>query len=419
MSCRMSLRNKRIAILNDSTKYGRLTIMQQPIVHTYSLGELYTERKEKGDPSLPILTVSIHAGVSEGELDEDKLGKKVKRIADKTQYKTARKGDLVFNMMRAWQGAIGVVRSDGLVSPAYIVAKPNEKIWPEYMDYCMKTPRMIHVIHRQSYGVTDFRLRLYWDSFTPITCQLPTLPEQQKIAAILSTQDKVIELKEKLLVQKQQQKKYLMQQLLTGKKRLPGFDRKWNYVKANEIFKSIVDKSHGGKLEVLSSTQDKGIVPRSQVDIDIKYDENSLSTYKKVCEGDFVISLRSFQGGIEYSNYAGIVSPAYTVLRAIVKIDAGYYKQFFKSSNYIKRLNVAVYGIRDGKQISYDDFGQIKIPVPPIEEQREVAKILSTADHEIDLLQKSIEAEKQKKKALMQLLLMGKARVEDEQRQDG
>lgn len=156
---------------------------------------------------------------------------------------------------------------------------------------CMKTPRMIHAIHRQSYGVTDFRLRLYWDSFTPITCQLPTLPEQQKIAAILSTQDKVIELKEKLLVQKQQQKKYLMQQLLTGKKRLPGFDRKWNYVKANEIFKSIVDKSHDGKLEVLSSTQDKGIVPRSQVDIDIKYNENSLSTYKKVCEGDFVIWL--------------------------------------------------------------------------------------------------------------------------------
>lgn len=235
--------------------------------------------------------------------------------------------------------------------------------------------------------------------------------EQQKIAAILSTQDKVIELKEKLLAQKQQQKKYLMQQLLTGKKRLLGFDRKWNYVKANEIFKSIVDKNHDSKLEVLSSTQDKGIVPRSQVDIDIKYNENSLSTYKKVCEGDFVISLRSFQGGIEYSNYAGIVSPAYTVLRAIVKIDAGYYKQFFKSSNYIKRLNVAVYGIRDGKQISYDDFGQIKIPVPPIEEQREVAKILSTADHEIDLLQKSIEAEKQKKKALMQLLLTEKVSV--------
>ena len=82
---------------------------------------------------------------------------------------------------------------------------------------------MIHAIHRQSYGVTDFRLRLYWDSFTPITCQLPTLPEQQKIAAILSTQDKVIELKEKLLAQKQQQKKYLMQQLLMPKNKEKSF----------------------------------------------------------------------------------------------------------------------------------------------------------------------------------------------------
>lgn len=244
----MSLRNKRIAILNDSTKYGRLTIMQQPIVHTYSLGELYTERKEKGDPSLPILTVSIHAGVSEGELDEDKLGKKVKRIADKTQYKTARKGDLVFNMMRAWQGAIGVVRSDGLVSPAYIVAKPNEKIWPEYMDYCMKTPRMIHAIHRQSYGVTDFRLRLYWDSFTPITCQLPPLPEQQKIATILSTQDKVIELKEKLLAQKQQQKKYLMQQLLMPKNK----EKSFKSIHLSDISRLIKKHVDGQKFNYVS-----------------------------------------------------------------------------------------------------------------------------------------------------------------------
>lgn len=287
----------------------------------------------------------------------------------------------------------------------------NDLVDIDYLIYYFLTKRGTDILEAASPGGAGRNRTLGQERFLKSKITLPPLSEQQKIAAILSTQDKVIELKEKLLAQKQQQKKYLMQQLLTGKKRLPGFDRKWNYVKANEIFKSIVDKSHGGKLEVLSSTQDKGIVPRSQVDIDIKYNENSLSTYKKVCEGDFVISLRSFQGGIEYSNYAGIVSPAYTVLRAIVKIDAGYYKQFFKSSNYIKRLNVAVYGIRDGKQISYDDFGQIKIPVPPIEEQREVAKVLSTADHEIDLLQKSIEAEKQKKKALMQLLLTGKVRV--------
>lgn len=329
----------------------------------------------------------------------------------------------ILNVVFAWEQAITKTTENelGMIgSHRFPMYRPkNDLVDIDYLIYYFLTKRGTDILEAASPGGAGRNRTLGQERFLKSKITLPPLPEQQKIATILSTQDKVIELKEKLLAQKQQQKKYLMQQLLTGKKRLPGFDRKWNYVKANEIFKSIVDKSHGGKLEVLSSTQDKGIVPRSQVDIDIKYDENSLSTYKKVCEGDFVISLRSFQGGIEYSNYAGIVSPAYTVLRAIVKIDAGYYKQFFKSSNYIKRLNVAVYGIRDGKQISYDDFGQIKIPVPPIEEQREVAKILSTADYEIDLLQKSIEAEKQKKKALMQLLLMGKARVEDEQRQDG
>lgn len=321
----------------------------------------------------------------------------------------------ILNVVFAWEQAVTKTTENeiGMIgSHRFPMYRPkNDLVDIDYLIYYFLTKRGTDILEAASPGGAGRNRTLGQERFLKSKITLPPLPEQQKIAAILSTQDKVIELKEKLLVQKQQQKKYLMQQLLTGKKRLPGFDRKWNYVKANEIFKSIVDKSHDGKLEVLSSTQDKGIVPRSQVDIDIKYNENSLSTYKKVCEGDFVISLRSFQGGIEYSNYAGIVSPAYTVLRAIVKIDAGYYKQFFKSSNYIKRLNVAVYGIRDGKQISYDDFGQIKIPVPPIEEQREVAKILSTADHEIDLLQKSIEAEKQKKKALMQLLLTGKVRV--------
>ena len=329
-------------------------------------------------------------------------------------YFVVHAGDFLISKRQIAHGACGIVPEslDGaVVSNEYNVFVPQKETNIEFFFLIMQLPYYKRLFYLMSDGVHIEKLLFKTNDWMKRSLSLPPLHEQQKIATILSTQDKVIELNEKLLAQKQQQKKYLMQQLLTGKKRLPGFDRKWNYVKANEIFKSIVDKSHDGKLEVLSSTQDKGIVPRSQVDIDIKYNENSLSTYKKVCEGDFVISLRSFQGGIEYSNYAGIVSPAYTVLRAIVKIDNGYYKQFFKSSNYIKRLNVAVYGIRDGKQISYDDFGQIKIPVPLLEEQREVAKILSTADHEIDLLQKSIEAEKQKKKALMQLLLTGKVSV--------
>ena len=377
----------------------------------YTFGDIYTERKEPGDENLPLLMVSIHSGVSDGEVDAAELPKQVKRIEDKSQYKKAVSGDLVFNMMRAWQGAIGTVRTTGMVSPAYIVAEPNDKVYPLFMDYYSRTPQMINQIDRQSYGVTDFRKRLYWDSFAPIGCILPPIEEQQKIAAILTTQDRVIELKEKRLAEKRRQKKYLMQQLLTGKKRLPGFSGAWSFPKAKELFQSVSDKDHNGDLAVLSSTQDRGIVPRVEVDIDIKYDACSLVNYKKVSKGNFVISLRSFQGGIEYSAYTGLVSPAYTVLSSRKEMSDGYYKQFFKSTDYINRLNVAVYGIRDGKQISYEDFGRLQIPYPPIKEQDAIAEVLSTADREIDLLRQDIEQEKQKKKALMQLLLTGIVRV--------
>lgn len=245
------------------------------------------------------------------------------------------------------------------------------------------------------------------------TYQVPWAPdeEQERISTILTTQDKVIKRKETRLAEKQRQKKYLMQQLLTGKKRLPGFYGAWSFPKAKELFQSVSDKDHNGDLAVLSSTQDRGIVPRDEVDIDIKYDACSLVNYKKVSKGNFVISLRSFQGGIEYSTYTGLVSPAYTVLSSRKEISDGYYKQFFKSTDYINRLNVAVYGIRDGKQISYEDFGRLRIPYPPIKEQDAIAEVLSAADREIDLLRQDIEQEKQKKKALMQLLLTGIVRV--------
>lgn len=300
--------------------------------------------------------------------------------------------------------------ADILVSSEYPVFTASQRANLGFLIPILnETARFRYFCRTQKLGGT--RTRLYFKNLEEYHMGMPPLEEQQKIAAILTTQDKVIELKEKLLAEKQRQKKYLCQQLLTGKKRLPGFSGKWKKVKAKEIFKNITDKSHNGQLEVLSATQDRGIIPRSQVDIDIKFDEASLPSYKKVEKGNFVISLRSFQGGIEYSEYTGIVSPAYTVLTSKNKIDDGYYKQYFKSAYYIARLQVAVYGIRDGKQIGYDDFGFIEVHYPPVDEQSAIAEILSTADQEISILQKSIEAEKQKKKALMQLLLTGIVRV--------
>ena len=321
----------------------------------------------------------------------------------------------IVNIVFAWEQAIGKTTQSevGMIgSHRFPMYRPvSDRVDVDYLISYFLTKRGTDILEAASPGGAGRNKTLGQDRFLKSKVILPPIEEQHKIAAILITQDKVIELKEKRLAEKQRQKKYLMQQLLTGKKRLPGFYGAWSFPKAKELFQSVSDKDHNGDLAVLSSTQDRGIVPRDEVDIDIKYDACSLVNYKKVSKGNFVISLRSFQGGIEYSTYTGLVSPAYTVLSSRKEISDGYYKQFFKSTDYINRLNVAVYGIRDGKQISYEDFGRLRIPYPPIKEQDAIAEVLSTADHEIDLLQQDIEQEKQKKKALMQLLLTGIVRV--------
>lgn len=190
------------------------------------------------------------------------------------------------------------------------VLRGTELCETEWFYYAYQHKSLFDAITRQGAG----RYKLTKEALIKLPLQCPPIEEQRKIISILTTQDKVIDLKEKLLGEKQRQKKYLMQQLLTGKKRLPGFYGAWSFPKAKEIFQSVSDKDHKGDLAVLSSTQDRGIVPRDEVDIDIKYDACSLVNYKKVSKGNFVISLRSFQGGIECSTYTGLVSPAYTVL---------------------------------------------------------------------------------------------------------
>ena len=181
--------------------------------------------------------------------------------------------------------------------------------------------------------------------------------------------------------------------------------------KAKDVFYSVTNKKHNGQFEVLSATQDRGVIPRSQVDIDIKYSEESVSGYKKVDKGDFVISLRSFQGGIEYSEYEGLVSPAYTVLKNKLPICDGYYKAYFKTNDYINRLNKGTYGIRDGKQVGFEDFGDMVIHYPSLAEQEKIAEILDTQDKLIALKEKRIAEKKQQKKYLMQQLLTGKKRL--------
>lgn len=239
---------------------------------------------------------------------------------------------------------------------------------------------------------------------------LPPLAEQEKIAEILSTWDKAIEKQTQLIQKLELRKKGLMQQLLTGKKRLPGFTDEWKKVKAGLIFKSVSIRSNKQEI-LLSATQEHGVIPRDMLESRVTMPTGDLSSFKLVDVGDFVISLRSFEGGIEYSQYRGVVSPAYTVLKKALDVDSAFYKAYFKSNDFIQRLSVAVIGIRDGKQISYSDFAYIKIPFPALQEQTAIANILSSCDEEIRLAQDKLAAMKEQKKGFMQVLLTGKKRV--------
>ena len=388
-----------------------------------TLGDIYTERKEPGNDSLPVLSVSIHSGVSDGELDEEELGKKIKRIQDKSQYRKAMKGDLVFNMMRAWQGAIGVVRTDGQVSPAYIVARPNEKVYPPFMDYYMKTPRMIHAIHRQSYGVTDFRLRLYWDSFAPIPCVIPPVEEQKKIAEILAVQDKVIGLYERKIEQLKLFKKACLRKMFPKGKnkipevRFPGFIESWEMHRFKEFTWAAGKRNKENlDLEPYAITNEHGFIPQNKAHDEFGYmKDTDRKAYNIVEPYSFAYNpARINVGSIGY--YAGfenvIVSSLYEVFKTADYVDDKFLWHWFKSDElpkWIERLqegSVRMY-------FYYDKLCECQILMPSLPEQKKISLFFDNLDSYIALYQRKRDEEKKKKKALMKLLLTGIVRVKE------
>lgn len=249
----------------------------------------------------------------------------------------------------------------------------------------------------------------------------PTLVEQEKIAEILSAQDKLIELKEKLVEEKKKQKKALMQQLLTGKKRLPGFSDEWHTIVLSQISKKATEKNTGFKFDIVfSNSAQNGIVPQvEQFDKDIANDDN-IDRYYIVTEGCFVynprISVTAPCGpiNVNHNKTPGVMSPLYTIFYInSPNIDNDYLEQYFKSTIWFKYMkSVANYGARhDRMNVTDNDFFNMPIKISDLKEQTAIKNILICADQEIEQLKRELYQEKQKKKALMQLLLTGIVRV--------
>lgn len=190
------------------------------------------------------------------------------------------------------------------------------------------------------------------------------------------------------------------------KYRFPEFalDASIDYVAGGFIFDPITNRNHHADLPILAITQEYGAIPRDEIDYKVSVTKKSLKAYKIVEKGDFIISLRSFQGGIEYSMYDGICSPAYIILRKKTNIIDQYYKYYFKSHRFIQDLNKDLEGIRDGKMISYGQFSSILLPKPDEEEQQKIVDCLFSIDDLISVEEKKLSLLNDYKKGWMQKL---------------
>ena len=179
---------------------------------------------------------------------------------------------------------------------------------------------------------------------------------------------------------------------------------RWALHFGNVVFSQINTKRNNIELPVLAITQEHGAIPRDMIDYHVSVTESSLINYKVVEKGDFIISLRSFQGGIEYSKHHGICSPAYVVLRMNSPLCSDFFRHYFKSSPFIRSLNTRIEGLRDGKMVSFAQFSKLRLPMPSAAEQRRVADCLSSIDALIAAEAAKLEALKDHKKGLMQQL---------------
>ncbi|MGB0466649.1 MAG: restriction endonuclease subunit S [Pontibacterium sp.] len=182
----------------------------------YTFSDLFEERIETGLVDLPLLSITA----SEGVVSQEDTGRKNTSNEDKSKYRRICVNDIGYNTMRMWQGRSSLSDKEGIVSPAYTIVTPNEKILPTYAAHLFKLPALVHVFYRHSQGLVSDTWNLKFRNFKKISWSIPSIEEQQKISSVLACADREIKVLQQKTEHLKQEKKALMQQLLTGKRRV-------------------------------------------------------------------------------------------------------------------------------------------------------------------------------------------------------
>lgn len=314
--------------------------------------------------------------------------------------------DILFSIA----GTLGRV---SVVKPSILPANTNQALaiirtnkgYIPYLTTVLKGPAVEDFIRKNPTIGAQPNLSL--EQVNNLDISYPEYDEQVKIGDYFESLDNLITLHQRKCEETKILKKYMLQKMfpqnghLVPEIRFSGFTEDWEQRKLGEVFKEYSEKNHT-ELPALTIIQGGGTVKREEADRNLMYDESNLSNYKMVRKDDFIVHLRSFEGGFEKSSLDGIISPAYHTFHSDVA-DSRFYYPYFRSHEFIKhKLVPHVYGIRDGRSIDIAGMKTIEIPYTSMEEQRKIGDYLESLDNLITLHQRKCEELQNIKKYMLQ-----------------
>ena len=359
---------------------------------------VFAEVRERESPGEQMLSVTIGSGVVLQRALLEESAKKDASNQDRSAYKRVRPGDIAYNKMRAWQGAIGVSEFHGIVSPAYVVQRPRGGADPRYLHYLLRTPSFAKEAERWSYGITSDMWSLRPEHFRLIYSCLPPLPEQSAIVRYLDHADRrirrYIRAKQKLIRLLEEQKQAIIHRAVTrgldaevrfkpsGVEWLREVPEHWEVKRSKRLFVPRTELAGSGDVQ-LSATQAYGVISQEEyerrVGRRIVKIFRHLEKRRHVEVDDFVISMRSFQGGLERAWERGCIRSSYVVLRPRREVCVPYFARLFKSTDYIRALQSTANFIRDGQDLNYENFCGVALPWPPLAEQARISASIDAA----------------------------------------
>ena len=367
------------------------------------IGDIYAERSQRGASDMELLSVTMNDGVK----PRSEIEGKDNSSEDKSNYKIVRKGDMVYNSMRMWQGANGISPCDGIVSPAYTVLMPKQEINNGYFAALFKSTNLINEFRKNSQGMTSDTWNLKYPQIETIKVQIPSVSEQDKVSALFSVLDARIVAQAQLVESLKKYKRGLLSQLIAQKK---AFDTsgEWKTVKLGHIFKERTERAKGNET-LLAVTISNGVQRRDEIDLKDNSSDDK-SNYKCVYIGDIAYNtMRMWQGASGVSPYNGIVSPAYTIVTPIRPDlhNMTFWAYYFKYSPLVQTFQKYSQGLTsDTWNLKFPQFSEIAVTMPPISEQDKIAECLSVFDEHCKCEDEMLQALLQVRTALLQQLFI-------------